>query len=65
MKNAAFYRLLHARGLTTQRLALEIRSSRAHVTQVLNNIPGRGGQTRRKLRLLLTPAEILALDWPT
>ena len=64
MKNRAFYRLLHARGLTVTRLAREIQSSRAHVNQVLNNVPGRGGHTRRKLRPLLSTPELVALGWP-
>lgn len=34
---------------TVERLAQAICSNRAHVNQVLNNKPGRGHQTRRKL----------------
>ncbi|MEN6533345.1 MAG: hypothetical protein ABFD89_06760 [Bryobacteraceae bacterium] len=56
MKNHKFYWLLHeprdGRGLpcwTVAMLAREIGSGRAHVTEVLNNVPGHGGKTRRKL----------------
>jgi hypothetical protein len=34
---------------TVAKIAAAIYSGRAHVTQVLNNEPGRGGQTRAKL----------------
>jgi hypothetical protein len=63
MKNARFYALLHGRGLTVAGLAAQIHSSRAHVTEVLNNKPGRGGYTRAKLAPLLTPAERDTLGW--
>ena len=58
MKNIRFYQLLHlgrqpTGGIwTVEALAENISSSRAHVTQVLNNVPGRGHQTRRKLARL-------------
>jgi hypothetical protein len=63
VKNAAFYARLHARGLTAAALAAAIGSSRAHVTLVLGNTPGRGGLTRRKLAPLLTEAERELLGW--
>ena len=38
---------------TVERLALSIGSTRAHVTEVLNNVPGHGGRTRRRLVLVI------------
>lgn len=64
MKNWQFYRALKSRGLTAQKLAKQVGCGRSHLSQVLNNKPGRGGQTRRKLRPLLTPEEIQLLGWP-
>ncbi len=55
--------LLHERGMTVEKLAAAILSGRAHVTQVMANKPGRGGQTRRKLNPLLTTAERELLGW--
>jgi hypothetical protein len=56
MKNVKFHQLLGAPRFadgtpmwTVGRLAAEIESGRSHVNQVLNNVPGRGYQTRRKL----------------
>ena len=55
MKNQRFYQLLHmgrqanGEAWTTSALAASIQSGRAHVTEVLNNEPGHGHQTRRKL----------------
>ena len=55
--------LLHERGVTVEQLAAAIGSGRAHVTQVLAGVPGRGGQTRRKLVCVLKPRELLILGW--
>lgn len=63
MKSYLLHRLLHARGENTTTLAAKICSSRTHVGQVLNNDPGRGGQTRRKLAPLLTPEELALAGW--
>jgi hypothetical protein len=63
MKNREFYRRLHARGLDTKKLAAILLTSRPHLTDVLNNVPGHGFQTRQKLFLVLTPAEIKLLGW--
>jgi len=63
MKNRAFYLSLHARGLRVEDLARRIHSSRSHVNQVLNNVPGRGHYTRNKLKPLLTAEEIQLLGW--
>jgi hypothetical protein len=63
MTNRKFYRLLHARGLDGTFLAEMVGSNRSHVSEVLNNKPGHGGQTRRKLFLWLMPDEIEALGW--
>lgn len=65
MKNAAFIDSLRARGLTQAALASAIGSSRAHVCLVLNNTPGRGRLTRKKLAPLLTPSERALLGWST
>lgn len=58
-----FYRAIAARGLDAGALARRIRSNRAHVTLVLNNTPGRGGHTRKKLAKLLKPEELKILNW--
>ena len=63
MKNAPFYASLHARGLVAADLARAIGSSRAHVCLVLNNTPGRGHYTRRKLAGHLTERERRLLGW--
>jgi transcriptional regulator with XRE-family HTH domain len=55
--------LLHERGLTVAQLAAAIGSGRAHVTQVLAGVPGRGGQTRRKLARVLSARELGILGW--
>jgi predicted naringenin-chalcone synthase len=49
--------------MTIGYLAAEIGSSRAHVCQVLNNTPGRGMWTRRRLFPHLTEKEMEALGW--
>lgn len=56
-------RMLRRRGLTINTLAWCIHSSRSHVSQVLANKPGRGGQTRRKLAAMLLDAELALLGW--
>jgi hypothetical protein len=63
MKNKPFYHLLHARGLDTTMLAFFVGTSRAHLTEVLNNKPGHGGKTRRKLFPFILPEEAAALGW--
>lgn len=63
VKNYNFYRALHGRGETAGSLARAIGSSRGHVTEVLQNKPGHGGQTRGKLARLLTPEELGFLGW--
>jgi transcriptional regulator with XRE-family HTH domain len=54
---------LRARGVRQEDLAVCIGSSRSHVCQVLNGVPGRGHQTRKKLAPLLTPDERELLGW--
>jgi len=49
--------------MTTGELARRIGSGRAHVCQVLNNKPGRGIWTRRRLFPHLTKKEVEALGW--
>lgn len=51
------------RRITQQQLADKIFSSRSHVSQVLNNKPGRGYQTRHKLAHYLTNEELQILGW--
>ena len=63
MKNRALILSLHRRGETIGTLARKIQSGRPHVTQVLNNTPGRGHHTRKKLAPLLTHGELQLLGW--
>lgn len=63
MKNRALLEGLKKRGLSIRALAKAIGSSRAHVSLVLNNAPGRGGQTRRKLAKLMTEEERGLAGW--
>jgi hypothetical protein len=60
---AQFRRLLAARGQSISGLARSAHCGRSHLSQVLHNRPGRGGQTRRKIRPHLCPAELEALGW--
>lgn len=46
---ARFKYLLSKRGLNQAGLAAAVHCGRCHLSQVLANVPGRGGQTRRKL----------------
>jgi len=64
LKNKAFWRELHFRGVTADTIADAICSARCHVTKVLNgSIPGK--PTRRKIlkKALLTEAEVKLLGW--
>lgn len=63
MKNIAFTRLLHSRGMNVTRLAALILSERSHVNRVLLGYPGRGAETREKLIHVLTAEELAALGW--
>lgn len=63
MKNVKFYQLLHAREMNTTLLAQLAGTSRAHLTEVLNNKPGRGHVTRRKIFPWILPEEASALGW--
>lgn len=63
MPIAKFTSLLHERGLTQADLARVAGSHRSHVNQTLNNVPGRGPFTRKKLAPYLTTAERAALGW--
>jgi hypothetical protein len=70
MKNCNFHRLLHSRfdektgaRMTTTLLAALAGVGRCHLCQVINNMPGRGGKTRRRLFPYLTYEEIKALGW--
>jgi transcriptional regulator with XRE-family HTH domain len=61
--NWSIHRSLHARGLTQATLAARAGVGRSHLSQVMGNVPGRGGHTRKKLFPHLTPDEILSLGW--
>ena len=63
MRNGPFIASLRERGVRQEDLAERIGSGRSHVCQVLNNVPGRGGRTRKKLAPLLTPRELTLLGW--
>jgi len=70
MTNWKFHRLLHSRfdektgaRMTTLALAEQSGTGRCHLSQVINNVPGRGGKTRRRLFPHLTFEEIQALGW--
>jgi len=70
MKNWKFHRLLHSRfdektgaRMTTTLLAEQAGTGRCHLSQVINSVPGRGSQTRRRLFPHLTYEEIQALGW--
>ena len=63
MKNKTFYHLLHKRGMDTTRLAELVGTSRPHLTEVLNNKPGHGNTTRRKVFPWILPEEADALGW--
>jgi len=49
--------------MTTTLLAALAGVGRCHLCQVINNVPGRGGKTRRRLFPHLTHEEIKALGW--
>lgn len=61
--NWEIHRRLHGRGLTQKKLAALAGTGRAHVSQVLNNKPGRGHLTRRRLFPHLLPKEVRLLGW--
>ncbi|HEX3988176.1 MAG TPA: hypothetical protein VHZ30_02015 [Verrucomicrobiae bacterium] len=63
MKNWNLIRSLHGRGTSVTKLARTLTTSHAHVSQVLNNTPGRGYLTRPKLAKLLTPPELALVGW--
>lgn len=63
MKNYPLHQSLKARGLNTEKLARLIGTGRAHLTDVLNNMPGHGHFTRPKLFPHLTDEEIQLLGW--
>jgi len=58
-----FKMLLHRRKMTINRLAKLAGVGRSHLSQVLNGVKGRGGQTRRKVAPLLTAEELTKLGW--
>ena len=59
----AITKMLRRRALSVSALAKLAGCGRSHVTQCLANKPGRGGQTRGKLAVFLTPRELQALGW--
>jgi transcriptional regulator with XRE-family HTH domain len=56
-------KLLRERGLTVGALAERAGVSRPHLSLVLRNVPGRGGQVRRKVARHLVERELTALGW--
>lgn len=63
MNDWKFCQSLKKRGLSQTALARLAGVGRCHLSQVLANVPGRGGHTRRKLFPHLTEDEILMLGW--
>lgn len=63
MRNQKFYKLLRERGMTATLLAELSGTGRSHLSEVLNNKPGHGGHTRRKIFPWILPAEAEALGW--
>ncbi len=62
-KNWPFLNALKGRGLNLTRLAGLAGVSRAHLSAVIANQPGRGAQVRRKVAVLLTDTERALLGW--
>jgi transcriptional regulator with XRE-family HTH domain len=63
MNDWKFCQSLKKRGLSQTALARLAGVGRCHLSQVLSNVPGRGGHTRRKLFPHLTVEEVLMLGW--
>jgi len=64
MKNYEFHKKLRERGMSVTKLARLIgNTGHAHVVQVLNNMPGHGLWTRRRLFAHLTADEVRLLGW--
>ena len=63
MNDWEFCQSLKKRGLSQTSLARLAGVGRCHLSQVLSNVPGRGGHTRRKLFPHLTAEEVLMLGW--
>ena len=63
MKQPELHKALRAQGLTVTKLAEQFSIGRSHLSQVLANKPGRGGQTRRKIARYLPPVALQLLGW--
>jgi len=63
MKNWKLFQSLKNRGLSGTTLAATAGVGRSHLSQVLANVPGRGGHTRRKLFPHLVPEKVSMLGW--
>lgn len=61
MKNWEFYKKLHERGMTTEKLAVELQTRHSHISQVING--KRGAHSRKHLAPLLTAEEREILGW--
>jgi len=61
MKNYAFFRSLHARGVKLDVLAATLGTKASHLSMVFNG--QRGGNTRKHIVKHLTPAELVLLGW--
>lgn len=57
-------RLLHARGMTLEKLGELTMLNPSHLSQVLGNKNGRGAQTRKRLAPYLMVDEWTELGWP-
>ena len=63
MKPYNFYRSLHARGQTLDKLAAVLQTKPGHLSMVFRN--QRGANTRKHIVPHLTPAELTMLGWTT
>lgn len=61
MTNYQFYRSLHGRGETLEKLAVKLGTKPSHLSMVFNN--QRGGNTRKHIVKHLTPGELVLLGW--
>lgn len=61
MKNWNFYRLLHSRGMTLEKLAAELETTHSHLSLVFSG--KRGRNSRKHIVKHLTHQEIEALGW--
>lgn len=63
MTNQKFFKLLREREMTATLLAELADVGRSSFSETINNKPGRGSRTRRKIFPWILPAEAEALGW--